>query len=545
MPGYATISGPLVNASTEDDVRTGTEVGFNITLRNETWVEDIASPASRHLGELLLAGIVPSGRWGAEASGWATVVQPALLSMATLPLIRADDTTIIVALPPQPPYDIIAPEVLTFSVHHSLVIAEAAIVAEPTVEILVRPGFAHIKGTLICAGGYYATISAGDVEAPSPPPVEFVISMPFAPPPPSPPPTPPNATEPFVCNNTELAFASHGDHLMTIELINDSYIPILADVIGTPLGEIDQILDRLVASSWLHGLLNVSAQAETELLAQGWNLVVQPALRSIAPPPPPPNFFNPLEPVYPTEYVSVAPSGTELDIHWGVMPSYSIWVPETLSVILPAAVVVSDHDLVAAPTLIIWATPGTLRPVGALVEHNFETTIKQSASTLELTLDGDMWAPEVAHITCDSCPEEKSLPGSFGGSFRVMTPRKLPDGCPCLAGDPSATYVERNRNATFRLLDALVATGDRDEPGSWAYQMSPLLNDRSAYSPVLYRVNDYTLNLTLPHVLKYDIESPGMRLTFFEAFLRLLPLQSPFTPANNIPARVSPPHRSS
>ena len=95
------------------------------------------------------------------------------------------------------------------------------------------------------------------------------------------------------------------------------------------------------------------------------------------------------------------------------------------------------NTLSASPSLVVWATPGTLRPFGNLVEHNFETTIKQSSNVLELKLDGDRWAPEVAHIECDACPEDRSLPGSQGGA-RVMTPAVLPPGCPCLAGDPSA-----------------------------------------------------------------------------------------------------------
>ena len=37
---------------------------------------------------------------------------------------------------------------------------------------------------------------------------------------------------------------------------------------------------------------------------------------------------------------------------------------------------------------------------------------------------------------------------------------------------------------------------------------APLLNSRDAFTPVLYRVNDFVLNLTLPHLIAYDIETP-------------------------------------
>ena len=225
------------------------------------------------------------------------------------------------------------------------------------------------------------------------------------------------------------------------------------------------MLERVVASSWLHQDLNVSEQALEPLLANGWNLVVQAALRAVAPPPPPPNFGNPQPPVISLEYVSVSDDDKSLHVHWGQMASYSIWVPETISVVIPAAASRSDNDLVASPPLIIWATKGTITPRGPIVEHNFETTIKQAASVLELTLDGDMWAPEIGHVYCDECPAEKSLPGSDGGRKRVMTPqgRPPPAGCPCLPGDMTARYVPHHANATFNLLAALIASSERDE----------------------------------------------------------------------------------
>lgn len=200
--------------------------------------------------------------------------------------------------------------------------------------------------------------------------------------------------------------------------------------------------------------------------------------------------------------------GVDVHAHWGVVPSYSIWVPETLTVTLPSTALLSNNTVVAAPQLVIWAEPGKLSLHGKLVETNFETTIKLGATTLELRLEGDRWVPEVAHIECDACPADKSLPGSEGGRLRVMTPPTPAHGCPCVAGDPSARYVEHHRNASFELLDALHATGTRSERGSWNHVMRPLLNDRTARTPSLWRVDDFTLNLTLPQLLSYDIESP-------------------------------------
>ena len=64
---------------------------------------------------------------------------------------------------------------------------------------------------------------------------------------------------------------------------------------------------------------------------------------------------------------------------------------------------------------------------------------------------------------------------------------------------------------SFLTCSWLLEVGDRAnaEKRSWKYVMSPLLNDRAAFTPVLYRVNDFTLNLSLPHIIGYDIETPG------------------------------------
>ena len=91
-----------------------------------------------------------------------------------------------------------------------------------------------------------------------------------------------------------------------------------------------------------------------------------------------------------------------------------------------------------------------------------------------------------------------------------MTPATAPAGCPCLAGDPSAFYVARHANATYALLEALVTASSRgaDEPGSWNAVVRPQLLERRRFAPVLWRVDDFILNLTLPQVLAYDLEAP-------------------------------------
>ena len=154
--------------------------GFSLTLLNETWqagVGDSEPAASRAMSEVLIRGIQPFGRWGAEAYGWERVVQPALLAMQPLPLTRVDDTTIMFAVPAAPEYDITAAETLAVHIDGSLVISEAAIVAQPPVPITVDPGVATLYGSLICESGYFETYT---ISPPPPrPPPDLGASLPL------------------------------------------------------------------------------------------------------------------------------------------------------------------------------------------------------------------------------------------------------------------------------------------------------------------------------------------------------------------------------
>ena len=88
-------------------------------------------------------------------------------------------------------------------------------------------------------------------------------------------------------------------------------------------------------------------------------------------------------------------NASELRLTFAGHPDYSIWVPETLTVTLPATTILSNHSLVASPPLVLWAEPGTLEPRGALVDIPFETTVQLGATTLELTLVGASHALEL------------------------------------------------------------------------------------------------------------------------------------------------------
>jgi hypothetical protein len=238
----------------------------------------------------LIEGLTATGRWGSEANAWERIVRPAMLALNPPPVYRVDEYTMIFEVPAAPLYDIEAPETLLVVVPPEVVLAEAEIIADPPVFIKVVPGTAALDGSLVCRErGYYTAFVVPSPPPPLPPP--FVENLFLSPPPSSPPAMPPAPTRVgginLGCNNTERGVRKYTQQLI-IELSNDSYIPILASRRGVPQGEADMVLAGLVASSWLHANLNVSEQEQQPLLARGWNLVVQPALRVLPPPPPPP-----------------------------------------------------------------------------------------------------------------------------------------------------------------------------------------------------------------------------------------------------------------
>ena len=102
MPGYATVSGPLLGTNesnlVEDALRSAdAPLAFNLTLANETWlvgVGDASTYEHRQLTRRLLRGLTASGRWGVEPRAWEQVVRPAMLALEPPPVFRADEATL-------------------------------------------------------------------------------------------------------------------------------------------------------------------------------------------------------------------------------------------------------------------------------------------------------------------------------------------------------------------------------------------------------------------------------------------------------------------
>ena len=75
---------------------------------------------------------------------------------------------------------------------------------------------------------------------------------------------------------------------------------------------------------------------------------------------------------------------------------YDTHAPETVAVSLPGSVLTSRQRTVVAPAFILYAMRGTVRLGGTLLAYNSEGWLRSARGlTLELTLEGDRWSPEL------------------------------------------------------------------------------------------------------------------------------------------------------
>ena len=87
-------------------------------------------------------------------------------------------------------------------------------------------------------------------------------------------------------------------------------------------------------------------------------------------------------------------------VHVEAQPTYAVAVPETLVVTLPAAVLMTGSEVVAAPSALVRASPGA--PAldvrygsGALDDACTEAQVRTgSAATIVLTLTDDEWVDD-------------------------------------------------------------------------------------------------------------------------------------------------------
>ena len=243
-----------------------------------------------------------------------------------------------------------------------------------------------------------------------------------------------------------------------------------------------------------------------------------PGLAAVTAPSPPFAHLPPTPPNPPSETWAAITvrDAAELSLRFAGHPDYSIWVPETISITLPAAAVRSNITIEAAPQIIIWASPGALAISGSLKEDNAESTLASASTMIVLRLEGDLWMPGIGRIACASCPEPGGLDTTRGLRLDESHAYSEPTGCPCIAGDPTGRYTDSN--ASLGLIASLSAMtsvavgevqGNAQQPSGWnAVVMPQLLDSPLGFFPKLWRVDDATLNLTIPQQLGYDIDIP-------------------------------------
>ena len=229
-------------------------------------------------------------------------------------------------------------------------------------------------------------------------------------------------------------------------------------------------------------------------------------------PPLPPVLAPPTPPIPPSETWAAITvrDAAELSLRFAGHPDYSIWVPETISITLPAAAVRSNITIEAAPQIVIWASAGALAISGSLKEDNAESTLASASTMVVLRLEGDLWMPGIGRVACASCPSPGGLDTTRGLRLDESHAYSEPSGCPCIAGDPTGRYTDSNASlGLIASLSAMTAGTDAQQPSGWnAVVMPQLLDSPLGFFPKLWRVDDATLNLTIPQQLGYDIDIP-------------------------------------
>ena len=154
---------------------------------------------------------------------------------------------------------------------------------------------------------------------------------------------------------------------------------------------------------------------------------------------------------------------------------YDTHAPETVAVSLPGSVLTSRQRTVVAPAFILYAMRGTVRLGGTLLAYNSEGWLRSARGlTLELTLEGDRWSPEL-NI------------GERGRELVLELLRGLRAKTKYAAGQ------------------ALAST----EPRGWDTVVQPQLKAHH-----VVRVDDTTVRVLIPQAANYDIREPeDVRLT--------------------------------
>lgn len=127
LPTTVALSGTILSATTEDDIRAGGKT-IVLTLTNNTWAP--AGGAFDAVRQAIINGLQSAQ---AEPTGWNVTV---VLFMPVTAVVRTSDTVVTITLPAFPAYNITAAETITDTVPTAaLVTPSSPIVAVPTFDI--------------------------------------------------------------------------------------------------------------------------------------------------------------------------------------------------------------------------------------------------------------------------------------------------------------------------------------------------------------------------------------------------------------------------
>ena len=127
-----------------------------LLLRRDSWATELGQPQAWELTQDFLRGLRrrPDSR-SPEPNGWATVVQPGLISACTSldcsVVQRVNSEFLILTFPAFPEYEISYPETIELTATRDSVLSDQAILSETVLIMRPDPGTAHLTGTLVDA----------------------------------------------------------------------------------------------------------------------------------------------------------------------------------------------------------------------------------------------------------------------------------------------------------------------------------------------------------------------------------------------------------
>ena len=452
--GVGFLGGHLHANPREEVLRAATGTNLSLVLGGDSWQPTVGQPhlsaEARQLNADLISGLISAQ---SEASGWNRVVLPRLLG-ALGGIVRLDDHAVLLELPHLADYEITAPETISALIPPAAVRSGRRAAMSSTLVVRPTTGRARLAGSFLhnpseeairAAGTLELTISlTGDRWSPEigrqastadhavarallagispslsvpsawgsvvqqaltaanvrrtsdssiaitvPPflgydiaepetltitlPAEVLLSR-----------------QPIAAVPQVRVLAANGSlELRGTLLITPTEVAIQG-ASPAPSLRLDLLGDSWAAGIGEFSMLNGStpipanAPASRALLAgvrsqqggaTGWNRVVQAAL-------------GPLD-------ISRLTNSSLLISLPAARSGYEISEPETMTVAVPEAALLSGRQVFAAPQFIILPTPGQGRLSNSLVLNNSETDVQGGGVQLTVTLIGDSWAPTI------------------------------------------------------------------------------------------------------------------------------------------------------